>query len=733
MDSGLATSNGRESRRFRVLLPLPLAPYDYRAPAEGIAVGDIVRVPLGRRLAVGVVWDEADPTAAGALPEERIKDIVAKVDVPPLTTPLRRFIEWVAQYTLSPLGAVLRMTLSVPAALEPERAHRGYVYSGTPPARMTPARARVLETAAAGPIRSKAALAESAGASAAVVGALIDQGILVAVAMPAPQASAIDPERAGPQLTTAQRTSVAKLLGDIQAGGFHATLLEGVTGSGKTEVYFEVIAAALRRGRQCLVLVPEIALTAQWLERFEARFGARPAEWHSDLTAAQRRRAWRAVADGRARVVVGARSALFLPFAELGLIVVDEEHESSYKQEEGVIYHARDMAVVRASLGEISVVLVSATPALETVVNAASGRYDRLDLPDRHGTAELPTIAAIDMRNERLPATRWISAPLAAALAENLARGEQSMLYLNRRGYAPLTLCRACGHRLACPHCSAWLVDHRLLGMLQCHHCGYTAATPIECPSCHARESFAACGPGVERLADEVAALLPTARVAVAASDTIDTPARANALIERIVKREIDIVIGTQIVAKGHHFPMLTLVGVVDADLGLSGGDLRAAERTFQVLVQVAGRAGRELHAGRVLVQTHDPRHPVIQALLAGDRERFLAKEADERELHQLPPFGRLAAVIVSGPDEREAAAFARRLAQVAPREAAGVRVLGPAPAPLSLLRGRYRFRLLLMAERGIKVQPIIADWLDKAPLRRHVRVQVDIDPYSFL
>ncbi|MCH9020144.1 MAG: primosomal protein N' [Proteobacteria bacterium] len=510
------------------------------------------------------------------------------------------------------------------------------------------------------------------------------------------------------------------------------TVLDGVNGSGKTEVYFAAIAAALEAGRQALVLLPEIALSAQLLGRFAERFGAEPALWHSDLTRALRRRTWRAVATAEARVVVGARSALFLPFPELGLIVVDEEHDASYKQEVGVVYHARDMAVVRARLESAPVVLSSATPSLETTINAESDRYRLLRLPQRHGAAGMPAIEAVDMRRAGLPATRWLSPPLTQALAETLAAGEQAMLFLNRRGYAPLTLCRACGHRMGCPNCSAWLVEHRHGGRLQCHHCGYAARLPGACPSCRAEDRLAACGPGVERLAEEVAGAFPEARVAVMASDTMMGPNAAADLVRRVTAHGIDLLIGTQIMAKGHHFPLLTLVGVIDADLGLSGGDLRAAERTYQLLHQVAGRAGRADHPGRVLLQTYMPDHPVMEALIAGDRDRFLALEAADRRARAMPPFGRLAALIVSGPNEDSVRRAALALARAGPRSG-GVEVLGPAPAPISLLRGRYRYRLLLKAPRATPVQRLLRGWLAGVALARNLRVQVDVDPYSFL
>src|SRR5690606_7578604 len=407
----------------------------------------------------------------------------------------------------------------------------------------------------------------------------------------------------------------------VAARNFAASLLDGVTGSGKTEVYFEALAACLREGRQALVLLPEIALTAQWLDRFEARFGARPVEWHSDLGQSERRRNWRAVIEGRAEIVIGARSALFLPFADLGVIIVDEEHETSFKQDEGVPYNARDMAVVRGKIGSCPVVLASATPSLETMLNARSGKYRHLKLPSRFGGAVLPDVELIDLKQHRPGPQRWISEPLRLAMEATLGEGQQVMLFLNRRGYAPLTLCDACGHRLQCPNCSAWLVEHRLINRLQCHHCGYSTRLPGACDACGAEESFKPCGPGIERLSEEAASLFPERRVAMMASDTITSPRAAAEFVAAMDRGEIDILIGTQIVAKGYHFPNLTLVGVIDADLGLTGGDLRAAERTYQLLSQVMGRAGRESIRGKVYLQSHLPEHPVIAAIVHQESE----------------------------------------------------------------------------------------------------------------
>ena len=510
------------------------------------------------------------------------------------------------------------------------------------------------------------------------------------------------------------------------------TLLDGITGSGKTEVYFEAIAAALARGRQVLVLLPEIALTVDWLRRFENRFGAPPLHWHSEVTGARRRETWRAVSTGRARVVVGARSALFLPFSDLGLIVVDEEHDGSFKQEDGVIYNARDIAVVRARHAACPVVLASATPTLETVVNVERGRYERIVLPERFGGSAMPRIAAIDMRRESLPSRTWLSPSLRDAVTRTLGAGEQVLLFLNRRGYAPLTLCRACGHRIECPNCSAWLVDHRLARKLQCHHCGFAARPPGACPKCEADDAFVACGPGVERLSEEAAEAFPGARTALMSSDALRSAAAAEELIGGIRRHDYDIVIGTQLVAKGHNFPDLTLVGVVDADLGLDGGDLRAAERSFQVLHQVAGRAGRGSRPGRALIQTYNPDHPVMAALVAGDRDGFLASESRAREAHGMPPFGRLAGIVVSGRSEAAVDTACRALGRAAPR-GGEIRILGPAPAPLALIRGRHRRRFLVKAPQGVRIQPTIERWLRQVPMRRGVRIHVDIDPYTFL
>ncbi|MEA2954415.1 MAG: hypothetical protein QOJ96_3935 [Alphaproteobacteria bacterium] len=705
--------------------------YTYQVP-DGIelAPGDIVSVPLGPRECTGVVWGEG--TARPGL-HNRLKDVSEKLDFPPLKPELRQFVDWVSGYTLTARGTVLRMTLRM-GDLGPERERIGVRLGGAPPERMTPARARVLRALEDGVLRSKGEAAQEAGVSAGVIDGLIDEGTLEAVVLPAqPVAREPDPNHHQPDFTTAQDAAATALRETVQAGGFSATLVDGVTGSGKTEVYYEAVAENLRKGRQTLILMPEIALTAQALDRFAARFGVPPAEWHSQLSPRKRARTWAAVAAGEVKVVVGARSALFLPYADLGLIVVDEEHDPAYKQEDGAHYHARDMAVVRANVAGIPVVLASATPSVESEVNARRGRYKRLHLPERFGGQHLPHIEAIDLTREGPPRGRFIAPRLAEAVKIALERGEQALLFLNRRGYAPLTLCRACGFRLQCPNCDAWLVDHRFRRRLVCHHCGYSMPLPNECPKCHATESFAAVGPGVERLGEEVAELFPQSRVLVLSSDLVESVERLRQELDDIAEGKFDIIIGTQLVAKGHHFPKLNLVGIVDADLGLGNGDPRAAERTFQLLHQVMGRAGREAGQGHGYLQTHQPEHPVMRALISGDREAFYSSEIVLRERTGYPPFGRLASLVISGGDKHAAETHARKLAGAAPREDE-VRVLGPAEAPLAVVRGRYRFRLLVKAPRAFDLSGYLRDWLAGAPkVKGNIKLEVDVDPQSFL
>lgn len=727
------------ARIAEVLVPVALdKAYSYLLPAgSAFKEGDVVLVPLGKRETAGVIW-----AVRNVLPDEetgKLKSILGGVDVPPFSPELRRFLDWIAWYTLAPRGMAMKLALRVPdngqdtgRMLEPPRI--GVRLAGPAPQRLTAARQRVLTAADGGLSFSKSELAREAGVSQTVIDGLIDEGTLAAVTLPPiPVVLPPDPDHAQAGLSPAQATAAQALCATVREQTFSVTLVEGVTGSGKTEVYFEAVAEAVRQGRQALILMPEIALTAQFLDRFAARFGVRPAEWHSGITGRKRARVHAGTADGTVQVVAGARSALFMPFRDLALIVIDEEHESAYKQDDGVTYHARDMAVVRGRMEGAAVVLASATPSIESKVNAARGRYRHLVLPERFGGRRLPDIHTIDLRRTPAERGRWIAPPLVAAVNETLEAGEQALLFLNRRGYAPLTLCRHCGHRFQCPNCSAWLVEHRFRRALVCHHCGHVERRPDACPACGAEDALAACGPGVERLAEEAVETFPDKRVIVLSSDFPGGTERMRAELQAIADGEADIVIGTQLVAKGHNFPGLTLVGVVDADVGLANGDPRAAERTFQLMQQVTGRAGRGDRPGRALIQTMQPDHPVLRAIISGDASRFYAEEIRMREEAGLPPFGRLAALIISSPDRAEAENHARALARVA-EPPQGVAVLGPAEAPLAMVRGRYRFRLLVRTERAVDVQGYLRAWLARGPkVPSRLRVGIDVDPQNFM
>ena len=648
-------------QRVFVLFPVALGSFEYLTDLN-VQVGQFVKAPLGKKKMIGVVWSNK---SENTFPEDKLKKIDSILPEPALPAQTIQFINWVAGYTLAPLGAVLKMALN------------------------------------------------------SEMGKISKKPLVF-----------LPPNPGHTQINfSAQQLSAVKAMQTLS--GFKVALLDGVTGSGKTEVYFEEIAHILEQKKQVLVLLPEIILTTAWLRRFETRFGVVPALWHSSLTPRQRRDTWEAVRNGSVQVLVGARSALFLPFLNLGLIVVDEEHDPSFKQEEGVLYQARDMAVVRAKIADCPIILASATPSLETYTHAKEGHYLHLKLPERYAGAELPETRIIDMRKKEKGPVRFISKELQEALTDRLSRHEQSLLFLNRRGYAPLMLCHACGHRLQCPHCSAWLVEHKTNHTLQCHHCGYTMPTPTECPQCHEKGTMVACGPGVERIAEEVETLFPNAKTMQITSETLIQPKDFETLMQKIESGDVDILIGTQVLAKGHHFPNLTLVGVIDADMGLAGGDLRAGERTFQLLQQVMGRAGREEKKGLALLQSYNPENLIINALSQNDRATFLNEEMVTRKLLHMPPFGRLASIIVSGRNQLTTWQTVQMLAKKAPIEK-NIEILGPVVAPISKLRGKFRYRLLVKTPKEARIQNYLHFWLDSIKIPASVDMRIDIDPYSF-
>ncbi|MFP7571010.1 primosomal protein N' [Marivita sp. S2033] len=705
---------------------------DYRAPEGGCHLGAFVEVPLGPRKVLGVVWGPG----RGDWDLAKVRSVIRVLDAPPMRDELMRFLEKAGAYTLTPMTAMLRLATRAPGLGDPPSMRKVYRLDDTTPERMTDARKKVLHVLRdmGGLSLTLKELAEAAGVTSSVVKGLVKLGAVREEDSPRDTAfPSLDPGYGGKALTDDQTAAADILRETVAAKRYATTLLKGVTGSGKTEVYLEAVAECLKQGRQALVLLPEIALTAEFITRVEARFGALPAEWHSGVTVTERRRVWKMAALGRAQLVVGARSALFLPFRDLGLIVVDEEHDTSYKQEDGVLYNARDMAVLRASICDAQVILASATPSLESWANADAGKYRKLELTSRFGEAIMPEMRAIDMRAEDLPGSSWISPTLQRAVQKRMEAGEQALLFINRRGYAPVTICRACGHQIGCDHCDARMVEHRFQKRLICHQCGESVPLPSACPSCAAEDKLAAVGPGVERLAEEAQALFPDARLAVLSSDMFGSARALKAEIETIASGGADLIIGTQLVAKGHNFPLLTLVGVIDADLGLQGSDLRAAERTFQLMRQVAGRAGRADKPGQALMQTYQPEHPVIRAILSGDEQDFWTAEAGERRAAGVPPYGRLAGIILSSTDAQDVFDLGNALArQDAPLRRVGAQVFGPAPAPIARVRGRHRVRLLVKAPKGTALQPALAEWVAPFKLKGDLRMAIDIDPQSF-
>ncbi len=716
-----------------VLTTQPLDRFlDYKAPDGGVFQGAFVEVPLGPRKVIGVVWGKG----AGGYDPKKIRAIISVIDVPPMREEMQTFLGKVGDYTLTAMSSMLRLATRAPGLTDPPGMRKIYGLGDKEPDRMTPAREKVMGVLEDhGGLRFTASeLAQLAGVTSSVVKGLMKQDVLVEYETPRDVAYPfLDASMDGKALTDDQARVGGILRGKVAQRSYSTSLLKGVTGSGKTEVYLEAVAECLAQGRQALVLLPEIALTVEFLDRVEERFGARPAEWHSGVTVTERRRCWRMVGEGKAQLVVGARSSLYLPFQNLGLVVVDEEHDPSYKQEDGVLYNARDMAVMRASICGASVVLASATPSLESWANAKAGKYERFDLAQRFGAAELPTMKPIDLRGDELDTGRWISKTLAREVFARLDRGEQSLLFLNRRGYAPVTVCRACGFQIGCDDCDARMVEHRFHGRLMCHQCGETKPMPEKCPSCGVEGKLAAVGPGVERLAEEAEARFEGAKISVLSSDMHLSARSLKERIRSIAEGEADIIIGTQLVAKGHNFPLLTCVGVIDADLGLQGSDLRAAERTFQLIRQVAGRAGRADKKGTAFIQTLQPEHPVIQAILSGEEEEFWAAEAAQREMAGVPPYGRMAGVVVSGPDLAQVFDVAQYMVRNAePLRRINAEVFGPAPAPIARVRGRHRVRILVKAAKGVVVQPALAAWYASIKPPTNVRISIDIDPQTF-
>lgn len=715
-----------------VLLPNPQnSGYDYRLPFTA-KLGDYISVPMRNSEQIGLI---VGPGSATDLDASKIRNAFKLFDIPGMSDLDIKWLYKMSEYTMLKPGAILKLILNVPDAFLPKKMETLYSWSGNVD-RMTEQRIAVSDAFLANPNESlsETDIKNISGVSTSVVRGLIQSGALIptgsnVIETFTPHEYKTD---GGHKLNDEQLSASSSV--NINHG-FLVHLLDGVTGSGKTQVYFDIVARAYASGKSVLIMMPEIALTAQFMNRFTERFGSAPIVWHSNLSSASRRNIWQNVSNGKIKMVIGTRSALFLPWQNLGLIIVDEEHDTSYKQEDMGSYHARDMAILRAHINSFPVVLASATPSAETIHKVQIGAYSVSHLHSRFGGATMPKIELIDLRqNSPAPINNqrtWLTEPLVLAMEQTLAKRQQSMLFINRRGYAPITVCQKCGHNINCPDCSIGMVYHQKTGKLQCHYCGNSAPVPTKCPNCGTENLMTHTGVGIERIRDEVIARFPFARVAILSSDLIVSPQSLERIISEIENHEIDIIIGTQILAKGHHFPNLTLVGVIDADMGLFGTDFRSHEKTFQQLYQVSGRSGRAEHPGRVLIQTYQPEHPVLIAIANNDRDGLMKNDLKNRLAASMPPFGQLISIIVECDDEKKLQSFCQKLSDITPI-ANGVSILGPMPAPMYKIRSWYRMRFLVTGGEKSKLQPIVEHWLNKIKIPHDIRLKIDVNPQSF-
>ena len=733
--------------KVRVSVPIPQLnsknlknEFDYLVTdSMSVQKGSVVQVSFANRIIWGIVYECSHTTE---IEQAKLKPILSVSQVPPIDSVSLKFLEQVSEWTMAPFGQVLRMMLCVPNALSKDSPVFGYTVSSSQgdSKQLSKARQKVISWCQSNPPVSASLIAKETGVSSSTINSMLKAGLLEKLEITSEliqnkQGVSFSLRKAIEaaskiKLSEEQALAANKMAADNNR--FNVSLLDGVTGSGKTEVYFDVVKRQILEGHQNLILLPEIALTASWVNRFKKWFGFTPYIWHSGISMSHKKRIWREINAGFPAVVVGARSALFLPFSNLGVIVIDEEHDAGYKQEDQVIYHARDMAILRAKHAKCPVILATATPSLESWTNAQLGRYRHIMLENRYGAATMPDIQTIDLRKFRPPSGKWMSALLLAEIEERLKSQQQILLYLNRRGYAPLAVCSDCGVKQSCHQCDSLLVTHRLSNQLRCHQCGIAHPFKNKCQSCEQTDSIQLVGPGVERLAEEVYQLFPEARVSILSSDTLTNPSQMETTIQSIENGEVDIIIGTQMVAKGHHFPKLTCVAVIDGDLGLSGGDLRAGERTYQMLTQVAGRSGREQQAGSVFIQTSEPSHPVLQALRSQKRDDYFELELAQRENAHMPPFTRLAALIFSSMNETALAQYVKKLESQKP-QFQNVFIYGPAPAPIYQIKGRFRVRFLINVPKQVNIQKIILDWHSRVDMPSIIKRQIDIDPYNFM
>jgi len=712
-----------------VLLPINIdRPFTYSSE-EKLDIGTIVKVSFGKRELYGVVW-EADKIEKK--PDNiKIKSIIEVVGEGKdyiLPKDMVYFIKWISDYYLMPLGLVLKASLKQQFFQKKSRA--SYVLKINPKhqAKITEKQKIVLEEFKQNKIIDKRSLITKTGISNSIISRMIKNEILIE-------------EEAHENITKINLDTKIELNSDqLKASralvkstkNNEVVLLDGITGSGKTEVYLSAVNEILHQGDQVLILLPEITLTHDFVHNLKKRYKYQIAEWNSSLTENQRRNIWFGVLNKEIKLIIGARSSLFLPFKKLGLIIVDEEHDQSYKQEDGIIYNARDMAILKSKQLNIACILSTATPSVESYDNVLQNKFQRTSLKNRfHGT-QLPSIKFIDMRKADKIKESFLPVEIVEDIKANYERGEQSLLFLNRRGYSPLSICSKCGVRVDCPNCDTWLVLHKNNSQYICHKCGHTEDTNKECKSCHSQNTIVPSGRGIERVDEEIARIFPEIKRMIFSSDYLNNPTDILSALEKIKNNEIGLIIGTQLVSKGYNFPNLTYVGVLDGDFGLELSDIRSAERTYQILNQVAGRAGRMKEDSVVKILTHMPEHPIIQSITNNQKEDFYNTELAIRKSAGMPPFSRLASIIISSSDKVLLLDYVRRLDKLK-NTPKNIDVFGPIEAPLSKLRKKYRMRFLIRSPKNSHIQFYIERWLKTLKINPKIRVVVDVDPYNFL
>lgn len=706
----------------------------YVNDAFNIEVGDVVLVNFMNRNCYGIVTKVEEELEKSNF---KMKTILAKDDELKISPNLIKLIEFAASYNLAPKGLFLKLAISILNSSKIKENSQVFCkINKNPPqnVKITPKRQEIIDLFGK---KSEILLSEIvnlAKTSSSTVNSLVKNGILTKeikkIAQKREKFPEIEPNLFKLKELSSDQQNAADFLNKKIAQNQHSvTLVDGVTGSGKTEIYFNVISKILKeKSGQILILLPEIILVNQLIKRFENIFNFKPQIWHSKINNNQKRDIFYALNNGEIEILISTRSAIFLPFSNLKLIIIDEEHEASFKQEDIVNYHGRDMAIARAKFENIPVILSSATPSLETFVNAKSGKYEHLILKSKFFNNKKTQIELVDMKNSDLEKGCFISKELEKEMQNCLENKKQILLFLNRRGYAPLTLCKSCGHKISCKDCSSYMSYHQSLNKLICHHCGSESKFNIACENCEEEDSFVTLGAGVERIHEEVKSLFPLSKTALMTSDSLNNQEESTKIIEKIINNEVDVIIGTQIIAKGHHFPNLSLVGIIDGDSSFNNANLRAGEKSFQLLTQVIGRAGREKHPAKIFLQSYNINNLVFKYIIEQNRDDFFNLEIQNRQIMQMPPFGKMIAIIFISKNEDLAINCGKMIVSHFPNQE-NIEIFGPAPMPISKIRKNYYYRVLVKSDKKLNIQKLINNIISSFKTPNQVRIKIDVDP----